>query len=66
VVEIYTADSIYVGDWWQKSESVSLDHNASRPILSDDKLTFSRIITSKIFGKQLATAVHTLRYLCIS
>jgi hypothetical protein len=30
-----------------------------RPILAEDEFTFSRTITSKIFGKQRVTAVHT-------
>jgi hypothetical protein len=37
----------------------SLYHSVGRPILSEDKSIFSSTITSKIFGKQHATAAHT-------
>jgi hypothetical protein len=36
-----------------------LDHNGGGPILSEDKFTISRAITSKIFVKQRVSAVHT-------
>jgi hypothetical protein len=57
VVEIYNSDTVYKTD--DKSNSVSLDHNAGHPILSSDKFIFSRTIASKIFGKQRAIAGHT-------
>jgi hypothetical protein len=38
----YTLLTAYLADWWQKSKSVSLDHNGDRPILSEDKFIFPR------------------------
>jgi hypothetical protein len=37
----------------------SFDQYGGHPILSSDYFIFSGTITSKIFGKQRATAVHT-------
>jgi hypothetical protein len=53
VVEIYPADSVY-----NRLMPVSLYHNGGRHFLSED-IYILRTMTSKVFGKQLATAVHT-------
>jgi hypothetical protein len=49
----YTLPTAYVGNWWQKSKSASLEYNGGCPILSEDKFVFPRTMTSKIFDNNV-------------